>query len=570
MVKLSFKNQHWKCLSFMKKKLLKRVLALITYQKNEKPPSFVLKNASPLPKKVNLEKPLKINPSIKSQKNGNVLSSYEENLAFLREQFHASSNKDIVIREFLLTGNIRGFLVFLDGMVDRITINQFILGPILTADVSSIPKSDVLAYLSQQVLQTNSIEKVSNQQDILFKILTGDTGLYIEQSSYFIFSETKGYDKRGVEKPLTESVVKGSQEAFTENLKTNLTLIRRILKNSQLTTEYFLIGDRSHTQCAILYVNQLANPGLVQEVKRRLQNIKIDFLTGDGMLEQMIDEHPYAFIPTILSTERPDRVATYLSEGRVAIIAEGTPFSLVVPITLVSLFHTSEDANLKFQFATSVRILRLLAFFSATLLPALYIAMTNFHREMIPTELLISIAKAREEVPFPTIIEVIFMEMGFELIREAGIRIPGIIGNTIGIIGGLILGQAAVEANLVSPILVIIIAITGLGNFSMPNFSLGFAARIFRIGFIIAGGFIGFYGIILLFLLLLGYFTHIKSFGVSMFSPLVPFDSKNHDAFIRKPLWKRSYRPSYVKPLDATSEPKISRKWSNTPPKPTI
>ena len=516
-----------------------------------------------------LESKQENNPAVSplaSKKKKNQHSTFDEQINFIKESFNVPTNKDIVIREFVIANKYKAFVVYIDGMADRTTINDFILRPLLNLDVKNLPEACALDYIIENVLQTNEIEITKDNQEIIYKVLLGDTGLYIEGCDSYVFSETKGFDMRGVEQPSTESVVKGPQEAFNENTRTNITLIRRIIKNSRLTTEFLTLGRRNNNLCSVVYIDGLANVDIVQEVKRRLNSLDVDFIAGDGMLEQFIEDHPNSIIPTILSTERPDRVAAYLAEGRIAIISEGTPFVLIVPLTIVSLFHSPEETYLKWQVGTTMRFLRVFALFLATLLPGVYVALTNFHREMIPTDLLIAIAQAREAVPFPTIAEIIFMELAFELIREAGVRIPGIIGSTIGIIGGLILGQAAVEANLVSPILVIIIALTGLGSFAIPNYSLSFAIRILRVGFIIIGAFVGFYGITLLILAILGLTTTLKSFGVNVLSPFTPVTRKEDDAIIRKPMWKQERRPDYINPQEIKRQPKFSRAWEHENP----
>jgi spore germination protein KA len=542
-----------------KKKYFKNFFSLISYQKKYKPKDFVVPEADTIleASSTNKEPP----PS--------TPFTYDGQIQFIHKAFNHPVNKDIVIREFLIGNVHKAFLAYMDGMANSTMINDFILRPLLSLDISLLKTTTPKETLFKSVLQTSNTQTLKEPDEIIYKILTGDTLFYMDGWDFYLVSETKGFEKRSVEKPMVESVVKGPQEAFNENLKTNLTLVRRIIKNNALTTEYLKVGERNNNLCALMYIDGLVNPAIVEEVKRRIESIKTDFLMGDGMLEQFIEDNPYCIIPLILSTERPDRVASYLVEGRVAIVAEGTPFALVVPVSLFSFFHTSEDASLKWQFGSVVRVLRILAFLGATLLPGFYVALTNFHREMIPTDLLIAIAKSREAVPFPTIIELIFMELSFELIREAGVRIPGIIGNTIGIIGGLILGQAAVQANLVSPILVIIIALTGLGNFAVPNFSLAFSSRILRIAFIFIAAFIGFYGITILIMAILGLLINLKSFGVPIFAPIAPVTKEGADTLFRKPVWKQETRPDYVNPLDKRRQPKISKGWTKDDPSST-
>ncbi|PYG87400.1 spore germination protein KA [Ruminiclostridium sufflavum DSM 19573] len=575
-----------------KDSIFSRALSLITYKNAEKAKTFTIpeveqsknnaagtaqydNNGQTSKKSVHkntriIKKPIapseqKNNKSAIKADENHISNNIASNMAYLNNKFNYPDNKDFIIREFIIKGKYKAFLVYIDGMVDRMTINNFILRPLLK-DENFVNENEVceLDYILANVIETNQAVKVTKPDEVIEEILIGDTGLYVDGCDYYIFSETKGYDKRNVDKPLIEGVVKGSQEAFNENLKTNTTLIRKIIKNNDLMTEFLKIGEKNNNLCAIMYVKGIVNPAIVEEVKRRISSLKTDYISGSGMLEQFIEENSWSIVPTILSTERPDRTASHILDGKVAIIAEGTPFALIVPITLFSLFHSPEDTSMRWQYGTLMRFIRIGAFFFATLLPGLYVALTNFHREMIPTDLLIAIAKAQENIPFPTILQVIFMEFAFELIREAGIRIPGIIGNTIGIIGALILGQAAVQANLVSPVLIIIIAITGLGNFAIPDFSLAFGARIIRLFFITMGCFIGFYGISLGLVVITALIANTKSFGVNMLEPLAPWIKKSQDLIIRKPVWKQERRPDYLNAVDKTMQPLISRKWTIT------
>jgi spore germination protein KA len=491
----------------------------------------------------------------------------QSNIDFINKKFNAPTNKDIVIRKFTIGGKHKAFLAFIDGMADKVTINNFILRPLLKdVDFKNLDEECHLDYIVENVLEINRITKIDVPDEVVCQILTGSTALYIDGCNYYILCETKGFEKRAVEKPQTEGVVRGAQEAFNENLRTNVTLIRRIIKNNDLTTEYMKIGDKNNIQCAIMYINGLINPAIVKEVKRRISSIKSDFVTGDGMLEQFIEDTPFSLIPTVLNTERPDRTASHIVEGKAAILADGVPFSLIVPSTIHAQIHSPEDVGLKWQHASTLRIVRWLAIVIAILLPGLYVALTNFHREMIPTDLLVAIAQAKENVPFPTVVEILLMELAFELIREAGIRIPGIIGNTLGIIGALILGQAAVEANIVSPILIIVIAVTGLGNFAIPNFSLAFGIRIIRFAFIFLGASLGFYGIALGMVATVVIVSNMKSFGIPILIPVGPKAKRSFDLFLKWPVWKQELRQDALNPLDVRRQPEISRGWTKQEP----
>lgn len=491
-----------------------------------------------------------------------ISTKIEDNISFIKQRFNSKANKDIIIREFMVGGKYKAFITYIDGMVDRITINNFILRPLLK-NASKDDNGDCkLDYILNNVLETNQAQKVSNAEDIVYEILSGNTCLYIDGCDYYISNETKGFDKRNVDKPLIEGVVTGSQEAFNETLRTNVTLIRKIIKNSNLTTEFMKLGEVNKNQCAIMYLDGLVNPAIVKEVKRRLKGIKTDMIMGDSFIEQFIEDHPMSIVPTVLTTERPDKTASHIAEGKVAILSEGTPFAIVVPITIASLLHSPEDSYLRWQYGTFLRLIRVTAIIIATLLPGLYMALTNYHREMIPTDLLIAVAKARENVPFPTIVEILVMEISFELIREAGIRIPGIIGNTIGIIGALILGQAAVQANLVSPVMIIIVSVTGLGNSAIPNFSIGLSARIIRLIFIVLGAALGFYGVTLGLVAGFVILSNLKSFGVPYLTLYAPKIKQSNDKIIRKPIWKQELQPDYVNALKVRKQPAISRTWT--------
>jgi spore germination protein KA len=494
---------------------------------------------------------------------GRISKEIGDNIKALEGIFNSKENKDVIYRRFCIADGVNGFLFYVEGMIDKDVINLSILKPLLDRSrYGNLQGKNLFDFVYDSVIETHQIKKATSQNDAIRDVLTGDTAIFIDGYPNYILCETKGYEKRSVDKPQVEGVVKGPQEAFNENLRTNITLIRRILRNNELTTEFFDLGERNNAKCAVVYINKLVNPAIVAEVIRRIKGIRTDLIIGDGILEQFIEDHPLAIIPTMLSTERPDRTSAHLVEGKVAILADGSPFALVVPVTFADFLHTPEDTWLRWQYGTFLRLIRFFALFIASMLPGMYVALTTFHREMIPTDLLIAIAKARENVPFPTIVEVLLMEISFELIREAGIRIPGIIGNTIGIIGALILGQAAVQANLVSPVLIIIVAFTGLGSFAIPDFSLAFSLRIIRIFYILVGALFGFYGISLGILVLLAHIVNLNSFGVPIFSALAPKTVKSRDLLIRWPVWKQEFRPDYLNPLDITRQPKISRKWT--------
>ncbi|MDD2502805.1 MAG: spore germination protein [Clostridia bacterium] len=493
----------------------------------------------------------------------NISNILQQNRLKIEQEFNLPKNKDIIVRDIQIGKNTDAFIVFVDGMVDNTTINDYILRPLMAENnFDNIGEERSIDYIIKNVLSVNQVNKATTFNECITQILKGLTALFVQNCREGILIESRGFEKRNVEQPVTETVISGPHEAFTENLRTNLTLVRKIIKNKDLITEMLPVGKTNNISCGIMYIDGIANTKIVDELKRRIESIDIDFIMGDGMLNNLVEDHPFAVFPQILSTERPDRIASFLMEGKVVFICDGTPKASVVPITFFHMFHTSEDSFLRWQYGTFIRLVRILAFWLAILLPGLYLAVTLYHTEIIPTELLLAIELSRESVPFPVILEILLMEVSFELIREAGIRVPEVIGQTLGIIGALILGQAAVAANLVSPILIIIVSITGLGSFAMPNYHMGFAIRILKFMFIFLGFFAGFYGISFGIFIIGGMACSMKCFGVPYFTPIAPKTRVNPDIVIRQPIWKQSMRPDSLNSPNKKRAGRKVRGWA--------
>ena len=364
-----------------------------------------------------------------------------------------------------------------------------------------------------------------------------------------------------MDSPNNEIVIKGPHEAFVENIRTNTSLIRRIVNNENLVIENLEIGKITKTKCAVCYMQDITNTDLVSEVKYRLNNLEIDSLLSSGELEQLIADSNHLGIPQTLSTERPDKATKFLLNGRVIVIVNGTPHAIIMPAILIDFLTSPEDSNLRVNFANFLRGLRFLAAFITLLLPGLYVAITSFHQEILPTSLLHSILASRENVPFPVIVEILLMEISFELIREAGLRVPSPIGPTIGIVGALVLGQAAVSAGIVSPILIILVAITGIASFAIPDFSFGFHLRYFRFLFILLGFMAGFLGISLGVFVYLSILCSLTSFGVSFTSPYAPSTNSKGNSYLLQPIWKREYRPTFMGSKRTKEQDKYAMKW---------
>lgn len=489
-----------------------------------------------------------------------------ENLEFLKYKYNTLLNNDVIIREFnmqVFSQNYRCFIIYIDGLVDTDSINDFILKALMISKpkYNKDANKDIINYVDSCLLPQNSVTKVTKFEDVYSGINMGDCLLFIDTADTAFDIDVKQYNQRSIEASNNESVIKGSQEAFVENFRTNTSLIRRIVNNENLIIENIPVGHLSKTKCGICYMQNIANSDLVSEVKYRISSIDIDSLLSTGQLEQLIEEDEGFGIPQTLSTERPDKCTKYLFEGRVVVLVNGNPQAIIMPATVEDFLFSPEDTNLRPIFANFLRFLRVTAAILTLLLPGIYMAITSFHQEILPTELLFSILAARENVPFPIIFELLLMEFSFELIREAGLRVPSPIGSTIGIVGALILGDAAVNAGIVSPILIIIVAITGISSYAIPDFSFGFHLRIFRFLFIALGATAGFLGIgagIFIYATLL---CSLKSFGVPYTAPFAPAYNSPGNGYFIPPIWKKRYRASFISPKKKTSQAHISKKW---------
>ena len=516
----------------------------------------------------------------------NIFSSFDKNLEFMKIQYNALINSDVVIREFTLSARdkqFKAFILYIDGMVDTQLINDFILKPLMLRNsaniydgeqnrvlslkndnktiIKKVRKFNLVDYIDSCLLPQNSVKKAEKFGDILSGINSGNCALFVDTINTAFDIDVKGFKQRSINNPNNEIIIKGPQEAFVESIRTNTSLIRRIVNNENLIIENIDVGKISKTKCAVCYLKNIANNDLVAEVKFRLNEISVDSLLCSGELEQLISDDAKTSIPLVLSTERPDKATKNLFEGKVVVLVNGNPYALIMPATYIDFVASPEDSNLKPAFANFLKIIRILSIFITLFLPAVWVGITNYHQELIPTELLFSIVASRENVPFPIIAEIILMEFSFELIREAGLRVPSPIGPTIGIVGALVLGQAAVSASIVSPILIIIIAITGIASFAIPDFSFGFHVRILRFVFILIAYMAGFLGIALSSFVYLAFLCNLRSFGVPYMVPYAPITSKKGGSLLRLDTWKTEERPDYLNTKRRHSQEHISMKW---------
>ncbi|MDF2986245.1 MAG: gerBA2 [Eubacterium sp.] len=488
------------------------------------------------------------NISSKADNDAPVLPDLQSNLKTIQGILCSS---DVIIHQFTFGRDrkFRGALIYIDSMVNKDEIHKSILKPLMydslmLSDNKNLDFSD-MATIQRDLISISDNIRTTLLNDVVDSVLTGAAILLVNSSKEALIINSRKWESRGIEEPQTESVVRGPREGFTENINVGLALIRRKIKDPDLCIENFKIGDRSKTQVSIVYLKNVANQKLIDEISIRLKRIKIDAILESGYIEQFIEDAPYSIFSTVSNSEKPDKVAAKILEGCAAILVDGTPFALVAPMLFLSGFQSSEDYYSRPFFTSFIRTIRFLSFIISILAPATYVALTVFHQELIPTQLLISIAAGREKVPFPAVLEAFLMLIIFDILREAGLRLPRPIGQTVSIVGAIVLGQAAVEAGLISPIMVIVVATTAIASFVVPP--QADAGTILRYLYLILAGVGGGFGIIMGLLITLLHLSSLRSFGTPYLWPIAPVNfSSLKDVFIRMPLWKLLTRPKAI------------------------
>lgn len=480
------------------------------------------------------------------------------------------NSPDLIIREFKLGSNpcIQVAAVYIDSLSDKYMVSDFIMRSLMYETSDSVYKTmssnkSVFDFIKDNSLTIGEIKVIKNWNELLLSLLSGNTLILIDGWPEAISNSTKGGESRAVTEPTTQTVIRGPKESFNESLDTNISLIRRRIKSPNLWLEMMKIGDVTQTDVAILYIKGIAKDDLVEEVKQRLHTIKTDGILESGNIEAFIEDKTFTVFPTIYNTERPDAVAGNLLEGRIAILVNGTPFVLIAPTIFAQFFQVPSDYYDRYDITTFLRVLRYIGFIISLVFPALYIALITFHQGMIPAPLLITLAASREGVPFPAVVEALLMEFSFEILREAGIRMPRAVGQAVSIVGALILGQTAVQAGIVSPAMVIVVAITGISSFSTPSYDLAIAARLVRFSLMLLAAFLGLLGVMLGLITIIAHLSSLRSFGAPYLAPFAPFilaDQK--DALLRFPLWSLLTRPRFIgtNNRNRTQSPFISNK----------
>lgn len=470
-----------------------------------------------------------------------------DNMSLFRALFNDCS--DIIFREFQIGKEkpISAAIIYVDGLANRQSVDLEIMEPLMY--FTRIDKKETMENIDLEIIErlnitVGEVKENQNIAEIVNAILSGDTTLLIDNCPNALIINSRGWENRGVQNPVAENVIRGPKEGFTETIRFNTALIRRRIKDPKLKMKGFKLGKRTKTDVVIAYMDDIVNLTLLNEVEKRLNTIDTDAILESGYIEQFIEDNPLSPFPQMQTTERPDKVVGNILEGRIAILIDGTPVALIVPATFAQLYQSPEDYYERTIFGTAIRFIRLLGLFIATSLPAFYVAILSFHHAMIPTRLVLALARSRMGVPFPVMVEAIIMEGIIEFLREATTRLPGTIGQTIGIIGTLVIGQAAVAAKLVSPAMIIIVAMTAIGAYITPNYSTTYSIRFIRFPLIIAAATFGAFGIAALWLAVVIHLAGLESFGIPYLAPIAPFKlSDIKDTIVRVPLWAMKKRP---------------------------
>ena len=484
----------------------------------------------------------------KLEESRKVSANLRENEKYLRSRLENCS--DILIRPMRLGDKhkVDCLMVYIEVAVSNMMLDDSALGKMIN-HFWEISPEDIQEFVRHNSLGIADVKKLENLDESIDAMLAGNAVFFIDGYDKAMKISSKGYPSTGVMEAESEKVLRGSREGFSDSVKSNSALIRKRLRDTRLKVEEYKIGVRSHTLTQVLYMDDLVHEGLLEEVKERLEEFQIDGILDSGMLEQLTEDVWYSPFPQYQTTERPDRAVQEILKGKVVILCDNSPEALILPGNFSSFMESSEDWYHRFEMASFLRILRYLAVIMATVLPGLYLAVIRFHTQILPSALILSFAEAREGVPFSSVVELIFLELAFELIREAGVRVPGSLGNAIGIVGGLVIGQAAVEANLVNPIVVMIVALTALGSMTVPNEEFAAAFRLVKYGFLILGGYLGIYGIVLGVYLVIGHLAGLISFGIPYLVPFIKKEQKGSrgEGVLRVPLRKRVLRPLYAR-----------------------
>ncbi|MBM7649606.1 spore germination protein KA [Bacillus ectoiniformans] len=511
------------------------------------------------------QSPISVDDYMSGAKYGPLHLNLDQNLQFIQSSFGGSI--DLITRRIKITSpkEMEIGLVYIEGIADSAAIQEFVIQSLLEdKEQTSVPplKSDdsPIKKMAETIMTIGDVSFVKDFDELFNFILSGETALLLENSNEAIIAKTRGIVGRSVGEPLTQNVVRGPQEGFVEQIRMNTSLIRRRIRNPHLRLESKQIGRITKTDVSIMYIEGIANPKVVNEVRERLGSIDIDAILESAYIEELIQDSTFSPFPTIFNTERPDVASAGILEGRVAILVDGTPFVLLAPVLFTQFMQSAEDYYQRSDLGL-IRMLRYITFVLALLSPSIFIAVTTFHQELIPTSLAITLTVQREGVPFPAFFEALLMEFTFEILREAGLRMPKAVGTAISIVGALVIGQAAVEAGLATAAMVIVVAITAISSFVLPAYNLAISVRGLRFGFMILAATFGLFGIAVGLFILVLHLCSLRSFGIPYLAPIAPYNNTDQqDAIFHFPLKWRTTRPRLISQLNKTKQqPKASK-----------
>ncbi|MBQ9983895.1 MAG: spore germination protein [Lachnospiraceae bacterium] len=483
-----------------------------------------------------------------------VYESLQDNIDALESIFAGWG--DIVKKRFIIERegkNIGIYIIYIDGLTDNEMVERTITRPLMYEwrGRSATGSADVFDTLFHR--QTEAVDMVEKEtiMDVLDAVLKGDTAIFVDGAKKAMLLSTKKLPTRAVNFPQKEAGLKGPRDSFLENFRINTALLRRRIKDPKMKLKQGFVGQRTRTLYGLMYMEDLVYPSLLENIEKKLHSFDIDGILDCGMLLHLIEEKWYSPFPQVQTTERPDKAASAIMEGRVVVVVDNSPEVLILPTTWNTFFQAADDYYNRFAVGTFARILRYLAAFITVLLPGLYIAITCYYPQVLPADFILAIAGARSNVTFPIVVEVLLMELLFELLREAGIRLPGQMGNTIGVVGGLIVGQSAVEASLVSTIVVIVVALSAIASFSIPNEDFASTFRLLKFVMIALGAVWGLYGIMLGVLVVQIHLASLESFGIPYMMPLVSGSIDNEEGYqdyvMRKPVFTMYNRPLFAR-----------------------
>lgn len=504
-------------------------------------------------RKSHLKKKLKtnINQSIENS-SSNISKNIAENEQFLKNMFQNCS--DIIFREIMIHGETKLLLIHVDGMINTDIITSNVLKPLMYDGLpQGLGTIDSIAQMCEQELfSVLPIKKLSNYGDIVDHILKGNAAILADGENTAVLADVSKLEHRAIVEPFNEASIRGPREGFIELLRMNTIMLRRILATPKLKFESLKIGNLTQTNVVIAYIEGTVSMPILNEVRKRLNRIQIDAILESGYIEESIEDTHLSPFPQMMVTERPDIVASALLHGKVAILSNGSGCVLVVPLTFWEGLQAPDDYYERFLFVSLIRWVRYLFAFFSVLFPSVYIALTNFHPNLVPQELMMTIAMLRESAPLPTVIEVFMMEFMFEGLREAGIRLPKQIGPLVSIVGALVIGEAAVSAGIISAPIVIVVSAAGISSFIIPRYRFGYALRILRFPLLILSGIFGLFGLAIGIIAILIHLIQLSPFGTPYLTPVAPLITRRlKDVLMR---WPRK-RAIYIGPDNEADQP---------------